>query len=301
MNVSLKQLSVFVSIAKLKTVTAAAEALFLSKAAVSISLSDLESQINHSLFDRVKNRLVLNQEGVKLLPLADELLIRAKNIPLIYGEDMSLHGQLSIGASDTIGNQITPKLLSQFRVKYQHKSQQLLIANTKSICQKLINFEIDIGLTEGSTQLASLVKIPWVSDEMCVICSTQSALASKKNISWKSLTNSEWLLREEGSGSREFFIKNIAPEIIDWQEAFELNSTEAIINSVSAGIGLACLSRLSAEHALVEGRVAELKINLVMSRQFWLLIHQDKYQSPLLKTFIDFCLQMKDVNSAKLN
>jgi len=291
MNISLKQLNAFVAVTKFKTVTAAAEALFLSKAAVSLSLSELENQINHPLFDRVNNRLVLNQEGLKLLPLADELLMRANDISAIYSVDQSLNGQLSIGASDTIGNQIAPRLLSQFRQTYQHKSQQLLIANTSTICQKLVDFEIDIGLTEGTTLLTSLIKLPWMRDQMCIVCANDHPLAGGKNTSWQSLARSEWILRESGSGSREFFLKKLAPNIDEWQEVFELNSTEAILNSVSVGLGLACLSRLSAAQAIKEGRIAEICIDYQMDRQFWLLIHQDKYQSPLVKAFLDFCLQ----------
>ena len=69
-NISIKQLKVFVTITQHSTMTAAAEALFLSKAAVSMALGEMEKQLGHSLFDRVNNRLVINQEGQKLLPLA---------------------------------------------------------------------------------------------------------------------------------------------------------------------------------------------------------------------------------------
>lgn len=68
-NVTLKQLKVFTALTQHKTLTAAAEKLFLSKAAVSLSLGELEKQLGHVLFDRVNNRLVLNQEGKRLLPL----------------------------------------------------------------------------------------------------------------------------------------------------------------------------------------------------------------------------------------
>ena len=88
---------------------------------------------------------------------------------------------------------------------------------------------------------------------------------------------------------RDSFLRVIAPRLEHWQEAFQLNTTEALINSVSAGLGLGCLSRLSAEPAIRSGRVVELTLPLDMKRRFWLLVHKEKYQSPLLKSFIDFC------------
>ena len=84
MNISLKQLHVFSAVAQYRTLTEASEKLFLSKAAVSLSLSELEKHIGHTLFDRVNNRLRLNHQGKELLPLADELLERATQIDGIF-------------------------------------------------------------------------------------------------------------------------------------------------------------------------------------------------------------------------
>lgn len=290
-NVSLKQLRVFIAITQHDTLTSASEALFLSKAAVSMSLAELEKQIGHSLFDRVNNRLILNQEGQKLLPLADELIERAENIEQLFEGDQTLVGALRIGASDTIGNQVAPYLLSDFRHHTGHKSQSLFISNSALICEKLVDYELDIALIEGKTLHPQLISQQFSEDEMCVICSPSSPLATQQNFTVGHLENSDWILREAGSGSREFFLRAIAPRIEQWQEAFQLNTTEALINCVSAGLGLGCLSKLAAEPALKDGRVVELKLPLDMKRRYWLLVHKEKYQSPLLKSFIEFCDQ----------
>ncbi|MCK6262535.1 LysR family transcriptional regulator [Vibrio sp. ZSDE26] len=291
-NISLKQLKVFTTVTQHKTLTSASEALFLSKAAVSMALSELEKQIGHALFDRVNNRLIINQEGLKLQPLADELLHRVQDIDELFHQDQVLSGQLRIGASDTIGNHVAPKLLSLFRQQTEHTSQSLFISNSNLICQKLVDYELDIALIEGKTQHSELISTQFGQDEMCVICPVDFPFAEDNNAPVACLENSQWLLREAGSGSREFFLRVIAPRIEHWQESFELNTTEALINSVSAGLGLACLSRLAAETALNDGRVKELHLALDMKRRFWLLVHKEKYRSPLLKRFIEFCHQM---------
>ncbi|EOV0102625.1 TPA: LysR family transcriptional regulator [Vibrio vulnificus] len=288
-HISLKQLKVFTTITQHNTLTAASESLFLSKAAVSMALSELEKQIGHHLFDRVNNRLILNQEGQKLLPLADELLSRASAIESLFDQDMTLSGQLRIGASDTIGNQVAPYLLSDFRRHTQHQAQSLFISNSAQICDMLVDYELDIALIEGKTLHPELNATQFSEDEMCVICPPDFPLELNGSISLTELENSQWILREAGSGSREFFHRVIAPRIEHWHEAFQLNTTEALINSVSAGLGLGCLSRLSADHAVRDGRVKMIPMPLDMKRRFWLLVHKEKYQSPLLKAFIDFC------------
>lgn len=299
-HISLKQLKVFVTVTQHQTLTAASETLFLSKAAVSMSLSELEKQIGHALFDRVNNRLVINQEGQKLLPIADELLTRSHDIESLFSDKQSYRGILRIGASDTVGNQVAPFLLSDFRANHNHKSQQLFISNTALICQKLIDYELDIGLVEGKTLHPELDSHPFSEDEMCIVTSPKHPLAQQQQVTLSDLENSDWILREPGSGTREFFLRTVAPRIEVWHEAFELNTTEAIINSVSANLGLACLSKLAAQTAIDDGRLHQVPISLDMKRRFWLLVHKEKYQSPLLKRFIDFCQGWDDNNSDRI-
>ncbi|MGD8171065.1 LysR family transcriptional regulator [Vibrio sp. TRT 21S02] len=298
-NISLKQLKVFITITQHETLTSAAESLFLSKAAVSMALSELEKQLGHALFDRVNNRLILNQEGQKLLPLADELLHRANDIEELFEGDQNLSGQLRIGASDTIGNQVAPYLLSKFRQNSQHCSQSLFISNSALICQKLVDYELDLALIEGKTVHPELISTPFSEDQMCIICPPHHPLSAKQVITVSDLEDSEWILREAGSGSREFFLRTVAPRIEHWHEAFELNTTEALINSVAAGLGLGCLSTLAAQPAISDGRVKALQVPLDMRRRFWLLLHKEKYQSPLLKTFVDFCQQWDKTSPPK--
>ncbi|ENM5737329.1 LysR family transcriptional regulator [Vibrio mimicus] len=288
-HISLKQLRVFTTIIQHKSLTVAAEVLCLSKAAVSVALSELEKQLGHALFDRVNNRLVLNQEGQKLLPLADELLQRAKDIDRLFDEQQVLTGKLRIGASDTVGNQVAPYLISAFRQLHPHPSQSLFISNSAQVCQKLVDYELDIGLIEGKTLHPELISTQFSQDEMCIICAPDHPLTLRERLVMSDFEHSDWVLREAGSGSREFFLRVIAPRIEHWIEAFELNTTEALINSVSSGLGLGCLSRLAAKTPLLDGRVVMLNVPLDMKRRYWMLVHKEKYQNPLLRQFIEFC------------
>lgn len=294
MHIALKQLKVFVTVAQERTITAAAAKLFLSKPAVSMALSELEKQLSHKLFDRNNNRLLINEQGKRLLPLADELLARATTIDKLFDQADSIAGELKIGASDTVGNQLTPFLIRDFRAHTQHRHQTLFIANTAQVCQKLAEFELDIGLVEGKVQHPDLVVLPWLEDEMVIACHPGHPLTQSPSLCLTDLEHSEWVLRESGSGTREFFLKRIAPRLADWHAAFELNTTEAIINSVTAGLGMTCLSLRAAQHAVEEKRISLLPIPLDMRRQYWLIFHKEKYHSPLLDRFIHFSQQWQD-------
>ncbi|AJR07602.1 LysR family transcriptional regulator [Photobacterium gaetbulicola] len=291
MNIALRQLKVFVTVAQELTITAAAEKLFLSKPAVSMALSELEKQLGHKLFDRNNNRLLINEQGKRLLPLADELLARSQDIEQLFSQEGPVTGKLKIGSSDTVGNQVTPFLLRDFRRDSGHCDQSLFIANTAQICHMLGEFELDIGLVEGKVQADNLAVIPWLGDEMVVACHPGHPLTKAEQLSLSDLEHSEWILREPGSGTREYFLGRLAPRLEHWHQAFELNNTEAIINCTAAGLGLTLLSRRAVEHAVKDNRLTILSLPLDMQRQYWLLFHKEKYQSPLLKLFIAFCQQ----------
>ena len=80
----------------------------------------------------------------------------------------------------------------------------------------------------------------------------------------------------------------VEPELENWRIAFQLTNTEAIINSVSAGLGIACLSKLAVTHAVKDKRLVMLPLPKNQTRQYYLVHHKEKYISPLLQSFIEF-------------
>ena len=291
MNLSLKQLRVFVAVSQQQSITHAAKTLFLTKAAVSMALSELENQLGQQLFDRTNNRLHLNPYGQRLLPIADELLQRAASIDTLFLQSGQLIGELAIGASETIGNQLCPWLLAQFIQLTAHTQQTLHISNSANIADMILSYQLDIGLIEGDVKHSDIETIPWIKDEMCIIVASNHALLKNTSLTLPDLRDNTWVLREPGSGSRAFFESHIAPSVAQWQLAYELNSIEAQLNFVAAGLGLACVSKFSATHALANDRVRILPLDNKLERQYKIIMHKQKYKSELISAFIDFSQQ----------
>ena len=290
MNITLKQLHVFVTITQEKTLTAAAEKLFLSKPAVSMALAELEKQLGHKLFERKNNRLLMNEMGSALLPLADEQIERSQAITSLF-DNHHFQGKIRIGSSNTIGNHLLPSLLATFRKTKNHHDQLMHIDNSSSIGEKLKDYELDIALVEALLVDKKLHTEPWIKDEMVIVSSPDHPLANKANITLNDLNKQSWILREKGSGTRDFFVNHIGQHLNELEITFELSTTEAIINCSAAGLGLSCMSRTAARHALKDQRLVTLAIDIDMSRDLYLVWHKDKYQSPILKEFIEYCQQ----------
>ena len=291
MNLSLKQLRVFVAVSQQQSITHAAKTLFLTKAAISMALSELENQLGQQLFDRTNNRLHLNPYGQRLLPIADELLQRAASIDTLFQQSGQLIGELAIGASETIGNQLCPWLLAQFIQLTAHTQQTLHISNSANIAEMILSYQLDIGLIEGDVKHNDIETIPWIKDEMCIIVASNHPLLENTSLTLSDLSDNTWVLREPGSGSRAFFESHIAPSVSQWQLAYELNSIEAQLNFVAAGLGLACVSKFSTTHALANDRVRILPLDNKLERQYKIIMHKQKYKSELISAFIDFSQQ----------
>lgn len=284
--ISIKKLQVFSSIAKQGNLTAAAAELYLSKAAVSQALSELETHLKAPLFDRVHPRLKLNQQGRLLQPLADEVLSRVSDIEQLFLQNQ-LQGQLRLGASQTIGNYLLPPLLTalppgQIRVS---------IENTFSLCQQVMQFELDLALIEGENPFSELVTVPWLTDEMYLLAKPEHPLAGKMTVSYAMLEQQPWVLREIQSGSREQFNRFLAPQLSSLGPITELNSLEAVMGAVEAGLGLTFISAHAAAARLRQGSLVRLTLPDLCSRQLTLVWHKQKYHSALARHFINFCQQ----------
>lgn len=287
MKITLQQLRVFSAVARQGNLTAAADTLCLSKGAVSQSLQQLESHLDTPLFDRVHPRLQLNQQGKRLLPMADELIERAGDIEHTFGKHADNLGALHIGASQTIGNYLLPHLLAEQDSK-QRQETKVTITNSQTLCQMLLNFELDMALIEGQHGHQELVTTPWIQDAMVLICSIDHSLAQGKSLTFAELNHQDWVLRETASGSRQQFERRIRPELSDIASVLELSSLESVLLAVERGLGISFISNLAAKDKLAMGRVHVVKVDRTFPRQLHLVWHKQKYLTGRLQHFSQF-------------
>lgn len=289
MKITLQQLKVFSTVAREGNIGHAAQRLFLSKGAVSQTIQQLESRLSTCLFDRVHPKLQINAQGHMLRPLADELLARAEEIESLFTPDSLLEGHLHLGASQTIGNYVLPLLLPKQSRNGQQQTS-VTIANSQTLCHKLLNFELDMALIEGQNIHQELLATPWIKDEMLLVTSPEHPLAQKKQILLSDLNDQAWVLREAASGSREQFEHLIRPSLEHLSSVLELSSLEAVMLGVENGLGISFISRLALKDRLQSARLVALPVKARFIRQLFLVWHKKKYHSGRLDSFCRFLL-----------
>lgn len=281
LRLTLRQLQIFVAVARHGSTAAAAGQVALSQSATSAAVNELERLLSLQLFDRAGRRLHLNDNGRTLLPRALALLDGAAGIEH-HGQAVSDQLQsLRIGASTTIGTYVLPRLLGRLAAdagidRRDTWHSKITIANTESIGQAIADFDLDIGLVEGPVRHRDVVTRPWIRDEM-VIVGAASHGADGQPWTVKALRECVWLLREEGSGTREAADQALLPRLRSYRRSIELGSSEAIKHAAILGIGIGCLSRWVVDDAVSSGALHVLRTTLPrVSRPCFAAVHRAK-------------------------
>lgn len=305
MRLTLRQLQIFVAIAQSGSTTAAGERISLSQSATSAAIAELERTINLQLFDRIGKRLQLNDHGRAMLPQAMAILNGVESLEKSYLNSAS--SLIILGASPTIGNYLLPRLLADYwrlqgiALGDSTPPLQVIVANTADIAAKVAGFEVDIGLIEGPCHRPDIKVTPWLLDELLLVASPGHPVfmdEHEKPIPSERLAKTNWLLREQGSGTREALEHILLPHLSQLKSCLEFNSHEAIKQAAAHGLGIACLSPLVVADMLKSGQLVELRTAFgSFRRQFNLLVHHQKQITPGMQNFIDHASRTAEISN----
>ena len=287
------KLRVFCAVADTKSFSKASELIHLTQPAVSLQVQAMEEVYETRLFDRSGNSINLTPAGEILYKRAKEILAlyaeAQKNISEITG---SIKGSLSIGASSTIGNYLLPSIISAFRKKIPRVNIALLVSNTKTIAEKLNAGEIDIALVEGDVSKQRFAVDTLISDELVVIMSPAHPWAERRNVPATELIKEPFIVREEGSGTRQIIMKRLEDHGIkldDLKISLVLGSTEAIKSAVEEGIGISIVSAWAARQAIKHGVLKAMTFkDLKFHWNFSIISPKRNYCTHTAKEFLGF-------------
>jgi DNA-binding transcriptional LysR family regulator len=290
LRVTLRQLEVFVAVAKERSTRAAADTVARSQSAASSALAELEATIGHPLFDRMGRRLILNEHGLRLLPVACSLLEQAAELECML--DAHFDAPLSIAASMTIGEHILPDLLGRWHAKHPGSPVKMLVMNTAAVLDAVTNLEADIGFVEGLQTRNGIMAQTWLTDEMVVVARAGHPLETQE-ASVDQLKRASWALREVGSGTREaaerWLIEHLGSISID----FELGTPQAIATLVASSDTLACLPRHAVTRLAKAGDLTVLNTALPRAqRRLSIVTHAVKRMGPTSAAFVEHCMSV---------
>ncbi len=299
MKFTLRQLHIFLAVAKYQNISRAAESLHISQSAASEALNNLEKSYNVCLFNRQKNKLSLSPIGQTLRIEGESLWAHCQS----FDNRLTNHnemGHIKVAASFTIGNHLATRYLGGYLNQFPGANVQLETANTPEVIAKVLNYDVDIGMIENEVQEKDLELIPWREDELVVFCAANHPLARKKRLEDKDIREAKWILREPDSGARQTFEKalsNLLPKI---QIYLEFKHNEAIKNAVESGLGIGCLSRIVLNKNFANGDLIPLTLpNRDMKRTFYFALPKQRYHLSAVDAWMNTCVETDITDMAK--
>ncbi len=292
MSITLRQLEIFIAVAETAQVTKASKKLFVTQSAVSMALAELENQLAGSLFDRHGRSLLLNERGRYLLPLAKEIICQVSNVESIMSEESdSLHGQIEVVASTTIGDYILPYLIGAFKRMHPGVYVNMLVHHTRYAERLVLDGSVDVGFVEGPIKSPDILIRPWFQDELVVIVGPSDPLGQQKSFQVKKdFKDTRWIMREKGSGTVAIFREKMKDYLDQIEVVMEMGHPEAIKKAVESGVGVACLSALTVCREIEHGWLKSLKIEGVdMKRNLQVITKKGQAMSDAQAEFLAFC------------
>ncbi len=281
----LKQLEVFVHVARLKSFSKAADALYLTQPTISAHVSALEGELGTKLVVRSTKEIQLTATGNILFGYATQILGLCERAEQeVKNASSDIQGALSIAASTVPSQYLLPRILPHLRRRYPKVFFQVFQGDTSQVAQRVFENGAELGIIGSPVQKAGCVCTPFFSERMVIVTPNTAEYRELEGvISGQVLRSSPFLVREPGSGTRkrsEEFLRGIGIDPRDLTLAAQLQSTESILQGVKNGLGVSIVSGLAAADYVQMGSVLTFDFDSpLLTRQFYLIHHRTRPHS----------------------
>ena len=290
---TLDQLRILKAIVDEGSFKKAADSLFVTQPAVSLQVQNLEKQLEIAIFDRGGRKAQLTEAGKLLLNYCEKILGECQETCKAIEDLNNLKGgSLIIGASQTTGTYLMPRMIGHFRQKYPEVSVQLQIHSTRRTGWSVANGQIDIAIIGGQLPLElneSLQVIPFATDELALVLPTNHPFAKSKILTKEDLYSLRFITLDNQSTTRKVVDQLLSSSGLDVQRLhieMELNSLEAIKNAVQSNLGVAFLPVVSIERELAGGTIHRPIIaDLEVKRELKVITNPGRYSSRAAAAF----------------
>ena len=290
---TLDQLRILKAIVDEGSFKKAADSLYVTQPAVSLQVQNLEKQLEIAIFDRGGRKAELTEGGKILLNYCEKILGQCQETCKALEDLNNLKGgSLVIGASQTTGTYLMPRMIGLFRQKYPEVSVQLQVHSTRRTGWNLANGEIDLAIIGGQLPpelTKSLEVIPYATDELALVLPVKHPLARLEELNKEDLYRLSFVTLDNQSTTRKVVDKLLSSYGIDIQRLrieMELNSLESIKNAVQSGLGAAFLPVISIVRELSGGTIHKPKIaDLEVKRELMLISNPNRYSSRAAEAF----------------
>ena len=260
MAVLLSQVTTFVEVARRRSVSRAAEALFVTQPALTARLQGLERDLGAELFVRTSRGMKLTEAGEAFLPYAVRALGSLTDGRMqVNALERGGAGRLAIGAAPAVSTYVLPALLKRFALSHPRVSVSVRTGHSEEMLDLVLREQVDVGLVRA-LQHRDIVSTPLYEDRLILVVEPGHRFAQEGRIRLREIAGEQLILFDRTSSYHEltnalFRRAGIAPAGV-----MELDNIDAAKKMVEQGFGVALLPHTSVTDEVDAGRLAEVTI-----------------------------------------
>ena len=289
---TLKQIQTFIEVARERSVSKAAERLFVTQPAVSMQIKQLEDTFGLALIEPVGRNIRLTHAGEEFLTHAIGAIGQFKDLEVSMAEHLgNKKGRIDLAVVST-AKYFVPMLLVRFSKLLPDIEVKLRIDNRENILGMLSRNEVDLVMMGRAPSTLDCVATSFATNPQGFVCAPDHPLSRRKRASFEMLKDYTFVVREQGSGTRAAMERLFAQHEIPLNVAMEMPSNETIKQAVMAGMGMSFLSLRTVRHELAAGYLGLVDINGMPVVGHWYVTHlKQKKLSPAAKAFKGFLIE----------
>lgn len=300
MNYTLNQLRIYLKITQTLSITKSAEQLNLTQPAISIQLKNFQQQFDYPLIEIIQKKIHVTALGKEIAQAAESIINEIDNINYrSQNFKNKLAGHLKIAIVST-GKYIMPYFLAKFLKENTSVDLTMDVTNKSKVIRSLLQNEIDFALVSILPENIQVNKFDLIENELFLVGNSLSE--NLKDIN-KDFENMPFILREEGSGTRQVMEKFIQENKIKIKKKIELTSNEAVKQAIIAGLGYSIMPLIGIRNEIELGRLKIIPIKGLPIKTTWRLIWlKEKRLSPIAESYLEFLNteKLKIINSFSL-
>jgi len=288
-NYTLKQLYSFEAVVRLGGFTSASKELHITQPAVYMQVQQLQKNIGAKLFNINGKTITPTFIGKKIYETAVRAINVVENSKLEIEQSLNPDsGHLQIAVATT-ANSFVSRLLSRFKKEYPKMTFYIDVTNRHSLLDNLKNNNADLVIMGEPPKNIPLISSAFMKNPLIAIAHPDNELLTKKKISIKDLNKETLLTREIGSGTR-ITIERFTG--LDFNSDIQINSNEAIVEAVQAGLGIGFVSKHSVNLQLKNNIIKQLNVApFPIIRQWHIVHHAEAELSPIARRFKQFVIE----------
>lgn len=296
-SVDLSSLQVFLTVARERSFSRAAEKLYRTQPAVSISVRKLEDWVGQPLFVRGTGAGKLTEAGALLVAYAERMLNLREEAKRSLEDLAGLRrGRLALGVNESSIHALLPAL-ERFRKRYPKIEIAIHRVFSRDIPREILNYRLDIGIASYRPPDEALAAIEFLRDDLTFVVPTRHKLARRRKVSIRDLGEEVFIAHIVASPYRERVIQLFARHRVPLRMEVEMPTIEGIKRFVERGMGVAIVPRMCVQREVERGQLAEVRIlEMKLRRDLFLIFRRDRPLSHAAKAFIGVLLPRQELS-----